>query len=390
MDLSNEITALLDHAVTRNVLPGAVAVAVNRDGLLFEAAAALPADAIFWLASMTKAIVSVAAMQLVEQRRLGLDVPVASILPALAAPRVLEGFDASGTPLLRPARTAMTLRHLLTHTAGYGYNFWNADLGRALDHANLPRIPTSWDDVARTPLLFDPGTRWTYGINTDIVGLAVEAASGQTLDAYLRAHVLGPLGMHDTGFRLTPAQQSRLAPIHRRTSDGALRPIDWLVGDGQGFAGGGGGLCGTARDYARFLRMLLNGGALDGVRLLAAETIADMGRNHIGDLQVHTLATALPRLANDANFFPGMVQQWGLGFLLNTAPGPNGRSAFSLAWAGLANCYFWLDPAQGVAGCLLTQMFPFADAAVLEVFGAMERAIYAAGVTSSCPGHART
>ena len=143
MERSNRIAALLNSAVTNGTLPGAVAIAVNRDGTIFEAAAALPTDAIFWLASMTKAIVSVAAMQLVERNRLHLDAPIATILPALAAPQVLEGFDAAGTPLLRPARTAMTLRHLLTHTAGYGYNFWNAELGRSLDHALLPRIPTN-------------------------------------------------------------------------------------------------------------------------------------------------------------------------------------------------------------------------------------------------------
>ncbi len=374
-----KITEILHAAVTRGALPGAVALAVNREGTLFEAAAEIPPDTIFWLASMTKAIVSVAAMQLVEQGRLQLDAPVKEILPALAAPHVLEGFDPDGTPRLRPARTAMTLRHLLSHSAGYGYNFWNPALGRYLDQAGLPPIPTTWDEAARTPLLFDPGTRWTYGINTDIVGLAVEAASGQTLDAYLRAHVLEPLGMHDTGFLLTPAQRTRLARMHRRDAGGRLRPIDWAVGAGQGFAGGGGSLCGTAADYGRFLRMLLNGGTLEGVRLLGTDTVAEMGRNHIGDLPVHTLVTAMPKLTNDANLFPGMEQKWGLGFLLNSAPGPNGRSAGSLAWAGLANCYFWLDPAQGVAGCLMTQVLPFADAPAMEVFGAVERAVYAVG-----------
>ena len=217
-----KITEILHAAVTRGALPGAVALAVNREGTLFEAAAEIPPDTIFWLASMTKAIVSVAAMQLVEQGRLQLDAPVKEILPALAAPHVLEGFDPDGTPRLRPARTAMTLRHLLSHSAGYGYNFWNPALGRYLDQAGLPPIPTTWDEAARTPLLFDPGTRWTYGINTDIVGLAVEAASGQTLDAYLRAHVLEPLGMHDTGFLLTPAQRTRLARMHRRDAGGRL------------------------------------------------------------------------------------------------------------------------------------------------------------------------
>ena len=172
-------------------------------------------------------------------------------------------------------------------------------------------------------------------------------------------------------------QRARLARMHRRGGDGILRPIDWPVGEGQGFTGGGGGLCGTARDYGRFLRMLLNGGIFDGTRLLRAETVAEMGRNQIGDLLVHTLVSAAPKLSNDANLFPGMAQKWGLGFLLNTEQGPHGRSANSMAWAGLGNCYYWIDPARGLAGCLLTQVLPFADAPALALFGAVERAVYA-------------
>jgi CubicO group peptidase (beta-lactamase class C family) len=183
--------------------------------------------------------------------------------------------------------------------------------------------------------------------------------------------------MEDTGFLLTPAQQARRARMHRRAADGWLQPIDRPAGQGQGFTGGGGGLCGTAGDYGRFLSMLLNGGVLDGVRLLRRETVAEMGRNQIGQLPVHGLVSAAPERSNDADFFPGMVQKWGLGFLLNSEPGPNGRSAWSMGWGGLANCYFWLDPARGVAGCLLVQTLPFADAATLELFGAVERAVYA-------------
>ena len=381
------VTALLEAAVVRGDVPGAVALAVDRNGVLFEAAAGrrdlsgeatMSPDTIAWIASMTKAIVSVAAMQLVEQGRLGLDAPVGEIVPALAHAPVLDGFDVAGAPVLRPARTAMTLRHLLTHTAGYGYPMWNAEIGRYCDHTGVPRLPTGWDDVPRMPLLFDPGERWNYGINIDMAGLVVEAASGQTLDEYLREHVLGPLGMQDTVFLLSAPQRARLARMHLRTRDGGLRTMDWPSGDGQGFTGGGGGLCGTACDYGRFLRMMLNGGALDGVRVLQAETVAEMGRNQIGDLQAGTMLSAMPNRSNDVALFPGMELKWGLGFLLNTEPGPNGRSAFSQGWAGLANCYYWIDPARGVAGCLLTQVLPFADARVLEVFGAVERAAYAA------------
>ncbi len=382
---SQGFATLLHAAVARGAVAGAVVLAVTRDGTLLEAAAGpgageapMSPTTIFALASMTKAIVSVGMMRLVEQGRLSLDTRVGEVLPALAEPWVLDGFDSAGAPLLRPARTAMTLRHLLTHTSGFGYPEWNAELRRAQAELGLPRVPTSFAELARTPLLFDPGTRWNYSIGVDVVGLMIEAVSGQSMDRHLREQVLAPLGMHDTGFLLTQAQQARRAPVHRRLADGTLQPMEWPAGLGQGFTGGGGGLCGSPADYARFLRMLLNGGTLDGTRVLGAETVATMARNHIGDLRVLPMISGVPERSNDADFFPAMVQKWGLGFLLNTEPGPHGRSAGSLGWGGLCNTYFWLDPERGLGGCLLTQILPFADPAVLELFGALERAAYAA------------
>jgi CubicO group peptidase (beta-lactamase class C family) len=314
---------------------------------------------------------------LVERGALSLDSPIAAVLPALARPQVLEGFGADGLPLLRAARTPITLRRLLSHTAGYGYNLWSASLQRCVTTCGMPRIPDSWEAAARVPLLADPGTVWNYGINTDIVGKAVEVASGRTLAEYLAAQVLEPLGMSDTTFELSAEQRSRLAGMHLRAADGTLSPLRWPVGEGQGFAGGGGGLCGTARDYGRFLRMVLNGGQLDGVRLLRDETVAEMGRNQIGGLAAGRLVSAVPERSNDVDLFPGIPQKWGLGFLINTEPGPNGRRAFSLAWGGLANCYYWIDPARGVGGVLLMQVLPFGDPAALRLFGAFERGVYA-------------
>ncbi|HEY2132659.1 MAG TPA: serine hydrolase domain-containing protein [Acetobacteraceae bacterium] len=386
MTVQSRIDSALRNAQAAQAVPGFVALATTAGATIYQGAfglrdlsgqAPMQLDTVFWLASMTKALTSFGAMQLVEQGRLSLDAPIADTLPALAAPQVLEGFDAAGAPMLRPARDAITLRHLLTHTAGYGYGTWNPELGRYQEQTGVAPAPTNWTEAERVVLLFDPGTRWNYGINTDLVGKAVEAASGQSLDAYLRDHVLEPLGMQDTAFMLTQEQQARRARMHARQADSTLLPIDYAAGDALPFCLGGGRLCSTGPDYLRFLCMILGGGSLDGVRLLRPETVAEMQRNHIGDLEVTTLRSAVPATSNDANLFPGMSQKWGLGFLINTAAGPAGRSAGSLAWAGLANTYYWIDPARGVAGLILMQIMPFADPGALSMLAAFETAFYA-------------
>ncbi len=379
------IDAVLEAAVARGDVAGVVAMAGNRDGLLYQGTAgvreagssqAMTSDTVFWIASMTKAITSVAAMMLVEQGRLALDAPIGDLLPALAAPQVLEGFAADGTPRLRPARTTMTLRHLLTHTSGFGYERWSADLAAAHSGLGLRRVPTNWDELAREPLLFDPGTDWNYSISTDVVGKAVEAASGVSLAEFLQTRIFAPLGMVDSTFLLSEAQQARLARVHQRQPDGTLLPIEYPVGNGRGFLVGGGGMCGTAADYMRLLRLLLAGGTLDGVRLLAPATVAEMSRNQIGELKVRPLLSIAPDSSADAEFFPGMVQKWGLGFLINTERAPSGRSPGGLAWAGLGNTYYWIDPTRGIAGVVMTQSLPFADPRALALLWAFERELY--------------
>jgi len=378
------IDAALRHATQTGQVAGAVAMATSGSDLIYQGCfgvadlatgKTLTQDAIFRIASMTKAITSVAAMQLVEQGKLSLDGPIAAVLPHLAAPMVLDGFDGP-MPRLRPAARPITLRHLLTHTAGFGYDVWNAELKRATDALSLPGRPSSIDELARMPLLFDPGARWNYSIATDIVGHAIEAASGMAIDTYLATHVTGPLGMADTTFTLTDAQRARLVAVHQRQPDGSLAAGDRPAGNGPAFLAGGGGLCSTAGDYTRFLRMLLRGGTLDGARILAADTVAAMARNHIGAAEVVKMHSAIPASSYDCELFPGMVTKWGLGFLINTEAGPDGRSAGSLAWAGLVNTYFWADPVAGIAGVLLTQSLPFADPKVLSLLGALERGVY--------------
>jgi methyl acetate hydrolase len=387
MDRTVIDTLLRDAAESRRV-PGVAAAAATASGEVYAGAfgsRALPdgppvdLDTLFWIASMTKALTSTAAMQMVEQGKLTLDGPIADVLPALAKPQVLDGFDASGAPRLRPAKSPVTLRQLLTHTAGYGYDTWNAELDQALPKLGLTRMPRDADELARMPLVYHPGTRWNYGINTDLVGLAVEAASGQRLHHYIRDHLCAPLGMTDTTFVLSEAQRARLTRVHAHRADGSLEVTDWPVGGEPGYCMGGGGICSTARDYLTFLRMLLAGGTLGGARILTSETVAEMGRNQMGALDVLPMRSGDPTRSNDCELFPGMVKKWGLGFLINTQQAPGGgRSAGSLAWAGLGNTYFWLDPTRRVAGVILMQILPFADREALGLLDRFERAVYAA------------
>jgi CubicO group peptidase (beta-lactamase class C family) len=299
-------------------------------------------------------------------------------LPELGSIQVLEGFDDAGQPRLRAPRRPITLRHLLTHTAGFTYDIWNADMIRYQECQSLPGIVECKNLTLQTPLVFDPGERWEYGINIDWVGKMVEHVSGQSLEEYFREHIFGPLGMRDTGFIVGPDQRARLASMHVRLPDGSLQAIEFMLTQEPEFFMGGGGLYSTGPDYLRFLRMLLGGGELDGQRVLKRETVEHMGTNQIGDLLVGPLKTAIPSSSNDAEFFPGMPKKWGLGYMLTTEAAPTGRSAGSLTWAGLANTYYWIDPARRLTGMILTQILPFADPTVLGLAEQFERAIYTA------------
>jgi methyl acetate hydrolase len=289
---------------------------------------------------------------------------------------VLEGFDAKGEPKLRAAKNPITLRQLMTHTAGFCYDMWNGDMATYLTKAGIPGIITCQNAALKTPIATDPGTRWEYGTNIDFVGKAVEAVSGKKLDAYLRDHLFTPLGMNDTGFKLTDTMRKRLVGMHARGADGKLEIFPFELEQNPEFHMGGGGLYGTAGDYIKFTQMILNKGRGNGNQLLKPETIATMSQNNIGDLVVTKMVSAMPPYTNDVDLYPGMVKKWGLSFLINTAKTPEGRSPGSLAWAGLANTYFWIDPARDVAGVILMQVLPFADGKCLEAFAGFERGVY--------------
>ncbi len=382
-----QVDELLKAAADRGDVPGVVAMAATREGLVYQGSfgrRALPdgplmtANSVFWIASMTKAITSTAALQLVEGGKLSLDGPIAELLPELAVPQVLEGFDASDEPKLRPATRPITLRHLLTHTAGFVYDIWCPEMSRYMEKTDTPGIISCQNAALTLPLVFEPGERWDYGINIDWVGKAVERASGQSLGDYFAEHIFGPIGMKDTGFALTAEHRARLVGMHARSEDGRLGPIPFEIPQEPEFQMGGGGLYGTAADYLAFQQIFLNQGRANGRQVMRPETVSLMSQNAMGDLNVGRLETAVPAYSNDAEFLPGMVKKWGLGFMISTEAVPDGRGPRSLAWAGLGNTYFWIDPANGVAGVILMQLLPFADPKALALLDAFEKALYAA------------
>ena len=375
------------QAVDAKAMPGVIAVAATDKGILYEGAfgkreigkdAPMTLDTVVWIASMTKAITATAVMQLVERDKLSLERPASEVVPELAAAKVLEGFDAAGKPRLRAPKRSITLRHLLTHTAGFGYDLWDPAIGQYEAATGTPGIISCTNAALTTPLVFDPGDRWEYGISIDWAGKMVEAVSGKKLDQYFQENIFGPLGMTDTSFKISPSQRARLASVHQRGADGALAPIKFEVPQDPEFLMGGGGLYGTAPDYLAFARMIMHGGSLNGVQVLRPETVALMSQNHIGALDFGAMKTALPAFTNDVEVFPGMTKKWGLSFLINTEQAPSGRAAGSLAWAGLANTYFWIDRTKHVCGVFLSQVFPFFDATAIDLFGKLETEVYRA------------
>ena len=371
--------AQLEPAFAAANLPGAIALIVERDGKLaarafgqadVAAGVAMAVDTPCQIASMTKALVSAAVMKLVEEGQLDLDAPVGPLLPELAEAQVLSGFDGDGQAILRPAARPITARHLLTHTAGLGYPFVQAEIARYV--ATTPPGRPGPRASLCLPLLCDPGDAWHYGIATDWLGLLVEAVTGGTLGDYLATALFAPLDMTHTGFHAAlPAGAAR---VHMRTDNG-FKPRSIFIGGGA-YHSGGGGLVGTAPDYARFIRMILGGGTLDGQQVLRPETVAEMTRNQVAPLRAGHMPSAQPEIAGAFDAMPGQHSGWGLGFLINPEPGPNGRHPGSLAWAGIFNSYYWIDPEAGLGGMMLSQLSPFGDPGALELFGAVERLAY--------------
>jgi len=368
----------LQGAVERKEVSGVVAMAADRGGVFYQGAFGLAdlaqarplkLDSMFRIASMTKAITSVAAMQLIEQGRLGLDDPAEKYLPPLAGLPMFESFDAAtGDYKLRPTTKSITARHLFTHTSGLGYAF-TSPIVRDFK-------PRPGEDYPVGPLSFEPGEQWLYSTSTEWLGSLVETISDQPLEEYFRQHILDPLGMSDTYYYVPREKEDRVVTVLRRQPDGSLMQEPVQAPTTGFLRTGGGGMTSTAADYIRFTRMLLGGGALDGARILSAGSVDTMAENHIGSIGVPALKTALPERSEDFSFIADGRDKWGLGFLITADAIPGKRSAGSLSWGGINNTYFWIDRARGITGVILMQFLPFADRKALALHDAFERGVY--------------
>lgn len=338
--------------------------------------AAMTTDSVFCLFSTTKAITATAVLQCVEEGLLDLDAPASTYIPDIGALQVIEGFDGAGAPILRAPRVDITLRHLLLHTAGLAYDFFNETYAKlAAEHGQLSII-SGLKASLQTPLIFDPGERWNYGSGLDWAGLAVEQVRKARLEDVFAERIFTPAGMSSTSFTISADMRSRLVPVHARLADGSLvsTPIE-LPAESE-LQNGGHGLYGTVGDYLAFLRVWLNDGLGSGGRVLSPETVLMAVKNGLTFDVPDVIPAPNPELSNLVDLHPGTKKGWSLAFMTNEEPMPTGRPAGSLAWAGLGNLYFWLDRSTGIAGYWATQILPFWDATSLNGFTKFESLVY--------------
>jgi len=361
-----ELNALFRAAVDNQDIPNAVAVVANRKHVLFRGAVGVAASSIYRIASMTKPVTSVAIMMLKERGLLDLDDPVELFLPEFANRQVIQRAGShKDSIIMRPAKNVITLRHLLAHTAGLGYDFCS-DTVYVLckDESRQPRS---------LPLLNDPGSLWTYGCATQILGEVIEKVTGESFITFQQTQILQPLGMNDTDYFLRPDDQDRLVPLYHREGGGLVS--DGNAGSFTPYLFADGGLIGTADDYIRFLQMLLNDGKLGDVQLLTKQSVGEMITNQIGELTVETQASPKPAVSQPFPLGAG-EDKFGLGFQLKASTQTDLRSPGSYSWAGLFNTHFWADPHIGIAAVLLTQLLPFYDDRCIKLLCDFERVIY--------------
>lgn len=375
---SGEINAWLEQSIRTTKVPGVVALVTDRNGVIYAHAAGdrsrmnrvpMTLDTIFNIASMTKPVGTAAIMMLVEQGKLSLDDPISKYVPEFSGRPVIASFNQADASLTtRPATREVTIRHLLSHSSGLAYGFASNTVTRL-------SAARAGADVTGFPLLYDPGTAWSYAGGIAVVGRVLERIEGKGLDVFLQEHLFVPLGMTETAYAVPEALRGRVAPPWRMTDNGLVESP--LPADIRSAASADGGLYSTAADYAKFIRFILNGGvAPDGQRLLSEESVRTLGRNVLGSVKVSLQQEPTPLLARAFPLGAGR-DGFGLGFQVTGEPRqPDQRAPGSLSWAGIYNTEFWIDPASGIGAVLMMQYLPFYDADAITTLTGFEQRVY--------------
>lgn len=373
-----QIDKHLQNYIDKQWVAGAVGVVARNGKIVYynnlgysniENKAVMRKDDIFHIMSMTKPIVSLAVMMLYEENRLMLDEPVSNYIPEFKNLQVLDSINMKDSSFVAtPTRKSLTIRHLLSHTSGIGYSFVHANMRAIYAKAGVPdvaagvrgskvKMAEKMKILATMPLMHQPGEKWTYGLNTDMLGYLVEVISGQSLAEFVEQRILKPLTMNDTHFGLPKEKESRLTTVYYENEKGALSPYkkedaNFLIEGGRTYFSGGSGLVSTAMDYLKFAQMLLNGGELNGVRLVSRKTVDVMITNQIGGL-----------------FINGSGDKFGLGFSVPEASGYKGVGAANgYGWGGAFTTNFWFDKKEGIAAVLMTQIAPTSHGDVVDKF----------------------
>lgn len=401
-----KLKPLFEAAVKDKQVPGIGAFVVDSKGnfLLKETfgtkhlndptAAPFDADTPVQIFSCTKIITTIAALQLLEQGKLSLSDPVEKYVPEIADVQVMESIKPDEAPVLRAPKTKVTILHLLTHTAGFTYDFFDVPTLLYRQHTGRPPLgyhnTAVWDDF-KTPLTADPGTKYCYGVNTDWVGFVIQAVSGMSLPDYLEAHILQPLGMRQTSAKLNPDNGRLYVHINMGPEAGLVGDPNSKNNENPPLWGGGGFLYSTMNDFAKLLATILNGGTSPetGKSILKPENVTKyLFTDHLPPSADKSLlgeiGTSMPIISMEGSFLPSVPatsKGWSTGLLLNGEDLPYGRKAGSGAWAGLGNLYYWIDPATGIAGMVVSSVLPFVSPPIMRLFDEVERVAYGHDVT---------
>lgn len=392
----SQLDSILQEYTNEKVLPCAFGAVVTRDkGLVYANAFGLKditdessvvnLDTTLSFFSCTKSVATTALLQLLEKGLIqSIDDPVEKYVSEIKDIKILEGFDANDLPILKKPKNKPTIRHLLTHTAGFSYSFFSFRYKKLLDLYGYPNIINStWKDF-NTPFIFEPGTKWHYGTNIDWVGKIVQTVTKMSLGEYCRQNIFNLIGAKTLTFQKSEKQAADSVEIHQRNETGDIYPLKNLMPDHVEFEAGGHGLYGTLTDFMKFLEIFLHQGECPstGKQILKPKTVKNYSLTNILPKNVFvesTLELSQPDLSHKVNVFdayPKELQGWTASFHKVDIESPTGRSKGSVNWCGLANLYYWIDVDKGIIGMFATQLFPFLDKPTLKAFKEFETQAY--------------